>query len=248
MFNPQAKAALAVCSLAILSTAVGAQDLAQLKKSISENLQGNPAIEEVSKTDIPGIYEVRVNAADIYYTDESGRFLLTGKLIDMKSKRNLTDEKIDKITAIKFKDLPVGDAITYTRGDGSRKVAIFADPNCGYCKRFETELLKVDNITVSVYILPILGADSTAKAKAVWCTPEKGKVWLEYMTKGQPIAMTTPACDTNAITRNLAFATKHAIRGTPAVYFQNDRKMGGYVDAKQVEAILSEHVTPEKKS
>lgn len=245
MRNPQKIAGLTACALAILCTSVGAQDLVQLKKSLSENLQGNTTIEEVSKTEIPGIYEVRVNDVEFFYTNESGRFLLTGKLIDMKSKRNLTDEKIDKITAIKFRDLPASDSITYTRGDGSRKVAIFADPNCGYCKRFETELLKVDNITVSVYVLPILGVDSTAKAKAVWCAPEKNKVWLEYMTKEKAIPMTTPACDTEAITRNLSFARRHAIRGTPAVYFQNDRKVGGYIDAKQVEAILAE---AEKKS
>lgn len=240
MHNPPLPQLALVASLALAASLAAAQDINQLKKTLSENLQGNPTIQEVTKTDVPGIYEVRLNGADIAYTDETGKYLFVGKMIDLKSKRNLTEERIDKLTAIKWKELPLSDAITYTRGNGSRKVAIFADPNCGYCKRLETELLKVDNLEVSVFLLPILGADSTAKAKAAWCADDKGKVWLDWMTKGAPVPSTTPACDTGALGRNLALATKHAIRATPALYFANDRKVGGYIDSKQVEAILAE--------
>ena len=129
---------------------------ATIRKNLAERLPNIPKIEEVSKTPMPGLYEVRINHSDIFYTDEKGDFLIQGSLIDTKTKTDLTDQRVDKLTAIDFKDLPFKDSFTIVRGNGKRKMAVFEDPNCGYCKKFERDLVKVDNVTVHVFLYPIL--------------------------------------------------------------------------------------------
>ena len=133
---------------AVLSAASAIAQDAVLRKNLAERIPQLKAIDEVNKTPIPGLFEIRVNGTEIYYTDAQGNYLIQGNLIDTKQRRNLTDERIDKLTAIKFDTLPFKDAFTIVRGNGQRKLAVFEDPNCGYCKRFERDLQKVDNVTV----------------------------------------------------------------------------------------------------
>jgi thiol:disulfide interchange protein DsbC len=102
---------------------------------------------------MPGLYEVRIGT-DVFYTDAKGNYVIQGELIDTKARRNLTEDRINKLTAVDFSELPLKDAFTIVRGDGKRKVAVFEDPNCGYCKRFERDLQNVDNITVYLFLYP----------------------------------------------------------------------------------------------
>jgi len=124
----------------LLSSAF-AQDTV-IRKNLAERIPQLQKIDEISKTPIAGIFEIRVNGTDIYYTDAQGNYLIQGNLIDTKQRRNITEERIDKLTAINFDALPLKDAFTMVRGDGKRKLAVFEDPNCGYCKRFEKDLQK----------------------------------------------------------------------------------------------------------
>ena len=160
---------LLACTVALAFGAAMAQE-AQIRKNIAERMPAIKAVDEVTKTAIPGVYELRINGSEIFYTDAKANYLIEGNIIDVRAKRNLTEERVAKLTAVKFDDLPFKDAFTIVRGNGKRKIAVFEDPNCGYCKHFERDLQKVDNVTVYMFLYPILGADSGDKSKAIWCS------------------------------------------------------------------------------
>ena len=149
-------------ALALASLGAFAQE-ATIRKNLTERLPKLPPIDEISKTPMEGLYEVRVNQSEIFYTDAQGNFLIQGNLIDVRAQEDLTEKRQAKLTEIDFKDLPIKDAFTIVRGNGKRKVAVFEDPNCGYCKRFERDLTKIDNVTVHVFLYPILSQDSVDK-------------------------------------------------------------------------------------
>lgn len=218
----------------VLGATAHAQE-AQIRKNLPKLLPEFPAIEEVRTTPIPGIYELRVDGSDLYYTDAQGRFLIQGDLLDLKDKRNLTKERESQLSTIAFKSLPFDDAFTIQRGNGSRQLAMFSDPNCGYCKRIERELMKFDDITIHVFLYPVLGPDSVVKARAVWCAKDKGQVWLDWMLKSTPPPAAQGPCDTNALERNRAFGRQHKINGTPTLFFADGSRVPGAIDAVQLE-------------
>jgi thiol:disulfide interchange protein DsbC len=222
-------------TLLALSTAWSQE--AVIRKNLAERLPQLPAIDEVNKSPIAGLYEIRVNGSEIYYTDEQGNYLVQGNLIDTRQKRNLTEDRIDKLTAINFDALPFKDAFTIVRGNGKRKLAVFEDPNCGYCKRFEKDLQKVNNVTIYMFLYPILSEDSTMKSKAIWCAKDKGKTWQDWMVRD--VAPTATTCDTTAITRNVEFGHKFKIQGTPTLVFMDGSRVPGAIGADQVEKRLN---------
>ena len=221
-----------------LPLAAAAQE-ATIRKNLAERVPGLTDIDEVSKTPMNGLYEVRVGT-DILYTDAEGNFLLHGSLLDTKARKNLTEERVAKLTAIDFKELQLKNAFTITRGNGKRKLAVFADPNCGYCKRFEKDLAKVDNITVHVFLIPILGADSVEKSRQIWCSADKVKTWNDWMQRD-----VTPkgagSCNTDALTANLDFAKKYRITGTPTLVFEGGQRVPGAINAQQIEELLAKN-------
>jgi thiol:disulfide interchange protein DsbC len=219
------------------SAIAGPEDV--IRKNISSNLPRFPKIEEVRATPMPGLYEVRVSDNELFYTDAKGEFLIQGTLIDVKSQTNLTEERTEKLLALPFDKLPIKDAFTIVRGKGERKIAVFEDPNCGYCKRFERDLQKVDNVTVYMFLYPILGADSVAKSKALWCSKDKVKAWMDWMVKDLPVKGDT-SCNTEALARNVDFGRKNKITGTPTMFFADGSRIPGAVSSAQVEKKLSE--------
>ena len=227
-------AAALVFALALVPAAFA--DEAAIRKNISERVPDFPKIDEVTKTSIPGLYEIRVGT-DILYTDEQGNYLIEGQLIETKTRTNLTEQRVAKLTAIDFKALPLKDAMVWKQGTGERKLVIFADPNCGYCKKFERDLLTVKDITVYTFLYPILGPDSTEKSKQIWCAKDNAKVWRDWMIKGAPIGE-SPSCDTSALARNVALGRKHRINGTPGVVYEDGKMQPGAVGAEAVERQL----------
>ena len=212
-------------------------DEAAIRKNIAERLPNFPKIDEVSKTAIPGIYEIRLGS-DIRYTDEQGNYLIEGDLVDLRTRTNLTEERIAKLTAIDFKTLPLKDAMVWKQGTGERKLVVFADPNCGYCKKFERDLQAVKNVTVYTFLYPILGGDSPEKSKAIWCAKDNTKAWREWMLKGTPVN-DSPDCDTSALQRNFAFGKKHRINGTPGLVFEDGSSRAGAMDTDAIEKLLA---------
>jgi thiol:disulfide interchange protein DsbC len=229
-------ATLAGMLAASLLAGLAQADEAAIRKAIAERLPKLGKIDEVNKTPMPGLFEVRVGA-ELYYTDPEGNFLVLGQLIDTRLQRNLTEERQDKLLAIDFSALPVKDAFTIVRGNGKRKIAVFEDPNCGYCKKFERDLQKVDNVTVYMFLYPILGADSTDKSRNIWCAREKGKAWQDWMVRDQ--AAPSATCDVEALARNVEFGRKYKITGTPTLVFTDGTRVPGAIGAPQVEKMLA---------
>lgn len=230
---------LLIAAVAASSLGAQAQD-AVIRKNMAQRVPQLKAIDEINKTGIPGVFEIRVNGTDIYYTDAQANYLIQGNLIDTRSRRNLTEERVEKLTAVKFEALPLKDAFTIVRGNGQRKLAVFEDPNCGYCKRFERDLQKVDNVTIYMFLYPILGADSNEKSKAIWCAKDRSLAWQDWMVRDQPAPAAAAMCDASALTRNVELGRTYKITGTPTLIFTNGSRIPGAIDAKQVEQLLAE--------
>jgi thiol:disulfide interchange protein DsbC len=218
------------------AAAAPADAAAVIRKALAERLPQLPAVEAVSSTPVAGLYEVRLAGAEIIYTDAKGNYLLQGELYDTQQRRNLTEERVNQLTALKFSALPTKDAFTLVRGDGKRQLAVFVDPNCGYCKRFERDMEKIDNVTIHVYLYPILGADSVQKSEHIWCAKDPAKTWSDWMVRNQPIP--AASCDAAPISRNVALGRKHKITGTPTLIFANDQRVPGALPAAEVEKML----------
>ena len=210
---------------------------AEIRKNLAARIPQFAKIDEVTKAPMPGLYEVRVNGFEIYYTDEQGNYLLQGNLIDVKERRNLTEARVEKLSQVAFDKLPVKDAVTIVRGNGKRKLAVFADPNCGYCKQFERDLTKVDNVTIQLFLYPVLGPDSVVKARNIWCSKDKAAAWNDWMQRG--VTPQTGECDTAALTRNREFGQKYNFTGTPTLIFADGTRAPGAIPAAQVEKQLS---------
>jgi thiol:disulfide interchange protein DsbC len=225
---------LAICTLGVTAQA----QEAQIRKNISERIPQLQKIDEVSRSPMPGLFEIRVNGTDIFYTDAEGNFLIQGNLIDTRQRRNLTEERVDKLTAVNFDTLPLKDAFTVVRGNGKRKMAVFEDPNCGYCKRFERDLEKVNNVTIHTFLYPILSPDSTEKSKNIWCAKDKVKTWLDWMVRDQQPPSAN--CDSSAIARNVELGRKYKISGTPTLIFADGSRVPGAISPQQIEKYLDE--------
>lgn len=221
------------------ATGVWAQEAA-IKKALAERLPKLPAIDEVTRSPVPGLWEVRYNGTEIFYSDEKGDFIIiNGSLIDTKTRVDLTEARTEKLLAIRFDKLPLKDAMVIKQGNGSRKLAVFVDPNCGYCKQFERDLAAVKDVTVYTFLIPILGPDSTTKSRDIWCAKDANKTWRAWMLDGALPAKAGSGCDTAAIDRNLAFARTNRINGTPAVFFEDGTRKPGALPLATVESLLA---------
>jgi thiol:disulfide interchange protein DsbC len=190
------------------------------------------------------LYEVRIGS-EILYTDEQGNHLIQGSLIDTRTRANLTEERIEKLTAIDFSTLPFKDAVVIKQGSGARKMVVFGDPNCGYCKRFERDLATLKDVTIYTFLYPILGPDSTVKSRDIWCAKDSAKVWRSWMVDGVTPPKNVGSCDTAALDRNVELGRKYRVQGTPAVVFENGVRKPGALPAAQIEQLL---VAASKKS
>jgi len=191
-------------------------------------------VTRVQPTDYANLYEVQLGG-NIVYTNEKAEFVLAGNLVDAKTKRDVTTERIEEISKVDFSTLPLAQAVKLVKGNGARKMAVFEDPNCGYCKKLHKELTTLDNVTVYTFLFPILAPDSVTKANNVWCAKDQATVWTDWMNKGiEPPAAT---CET-PIEKNLALGQKLAVQGTPAIFFESGSRVNGYVPAARLNQEL----------
>ena len=210
---------------------------AEVKKGVEAFFgSGGPKVESVRKSGALGLYEVQVDG-DLFYTDEKVTYMILGEIIEAKSRKNITEERKQKLSQVKFSDLPLDLAIKQVRGTGKRIVASFEDPNCGYCKRLAKELQNVNDVTIYTFILPILSPDSAEKAKNLWCAPNRVKAWNDLMIEG-----TLPAaanCD-HPTEKVSALGRKLGIRGTPTLFFADGSRVPGYIPAATLEKALAQ--------
>jgi thiol:disulfide interchange protein DsbC len=230
---------LALAAVLSMAGSALAQEAA-IRKALTERIPNLPKIDEISKSPIPGLFEVRFGGTEIIYADAEGKFIIQGALIDLKTMSNLTEARIEKLTAIDFAALPLKDAVVIKQGTGARKLAVFADPNCGYCKRFERDLANIKDVTVYNFLMPILGPDSIVKSRDIWCAKDAGKTWRAWMVDGVAPAKGAEKCDSSALDRNVEFGRKFRINGTPALVFEDGTRKPGALPAAEVEKLLAE--------
>lgn len=222
-----------VASLALAETA---QETA-IKKLIEPRLGEGVTVDSVTRTPYAGLFEVRAGG-DIFYTDEKAKYLFVGRVIDTKTYQDYTKERVDAINKIKFTDLPFDAALKTVKGNGKRVIAVFEDPNCGYCKRFRHTLQGVDNVTIYTFMYNILAEDSAVKSRNIWCSADRAKAWDDWMLNGK-MAPVAPANCTAPNEKVLALGQKMKITGTPTVFFADGSRIPGAIDAKALEAKLA---------
>ena len=230
---------LPVAAALLFCGTLSAQEAA-IRKALSERLPQLPKIDEISRTPIAGLYEVRYGGTHLLYSDEKGDFVMVnGSMVDTKTRVDLTEARMDKLLAVDFEKLPLKDAMVVRQGNGSRRLAVFADPNCGYCKRFERDLLTVKDVTIYTFLIPILGPDSTTKSRDIWCSKDAQRAWRAWMVEGQAPTKAAAGCDTAAMDRNLAFSQTHRITGTPALFYEDGTRRPGALSADAVDKLLT---------
>jgi len=228
-------AALAAAAILPVYAQVSTDSLkAELRKKLPAE---SPPIDSVKKTPYGNLYEV-VTGGEIVYTDDKASFLLVGPIIDLNTKTNVTEERMSQLNAVDFKSLPLDRAIKIVRGNGSRKIALFEDPNCGYCKRFERDFQGVTDVTEYVFLYPILAADSVDKSKAIWCSADPAKAWIDTMVRDR-LPATAGKCDA-PLEKNLAFGQAKHIRGTPTLIFEDGERLPGAVSMPELEKRFAE--------
>ncbi|MYM89052.1 DsbC family protein [Duganella sp. BJB488] len=205
-----------------------------IKKLVEPRLGANVKVDSVKETPYAGLYEVRIGN-DILYTDKTGTYLFSGHVFNLTTSTDLTKERLEEINKIKFSDLPLDKAIKTVKGDGKRVIAVFEDPNCGYCKRFrQTTLKETDNITVYTFMYNILADDSFTKSKNIWCAPDRSKAWDDWMVNNKAAPAAAEACQ-SPNQDVLELGHKLGVSGTPAIFFADGTRVPGAIDTKALE-------------
>lgn len=212
-----------------------AQSTDKIKSDLQKTLGVNMDVKSVSAAPVPGLYEVIINN-NLVYTDTQGKFLIQGDIVEIKTGTNLTEIRQNELSKIRWSDLPLQNAIKVVKGNGTRKVAVFADPNCGYCKRLEKTFTEVDNLTVYTFLMPILSPDSTLKSKQIWCASDPSKAWVQWMVNNT--APNGKIDCSNPLDKNLALAKSLNINGTPAIFFVDGTRIPGAASKDSLEKKL----------
>ena len=213
-----------------------AQTEQQIKTDIQKKLGVNAKVRSVTAAPVSGLYEVLVGN-EIFYTDTSGKYLIQGEIIELASGKNITEQRQADLNRIKWADLNQANAFKTVRGNGMRQLAVFSDPNCGYCKRLEKSMQQLDNVTIYTYLIPILSPDSAQKSKQIWCSSDPYKTYSDWMINGTVPSGKTDC--TNPLDKNLAFAKTYGITGTPTLFFTDGSRFPGAVQVSDIEKKFS---------
>jgi len=216
-------------------------DEAKIRQAVEAKL-GGVRVDGVQATPIPGVFEVRFQSREgpqIIYSDAQGAYFFTGQLIDARSDRNLTEERLRKLTAIEFNSLPLDLAVKIQRGNGKRALAMFTDPYCPYCRQLEQALLQIDDITVYVFMYPVIRPAAADHSRAVWCSKDRAKAWLELAVGDKPKVPAAPATCANPVDKVLELGRSLRINGTPTLFFADGERASG-MPLAQLRAKLDE--------
>ena len=191
--------------------------------------------EKVTRIEAIGLYEIVVGG-DILYTDEKVTHLIQGSLIDVKTRTNLTEERLNKLLAINFAELPLDLAVKQVRGNGKATLVTFEDPNCGYCKRLARDLTNLEDTTIYTFLYPILSADSTEKSRAIWCAKDRARAWNDWMIDGK--APTAATCDA-PLEQLVELGQRYRVTGTPTIFFTDGSRAPGAIPLQQIRERLA---------
>jgi thiol:disulfide interchange protein DsbC len=211
---------------------------ANIKKTLQKHLGAGAPIETVTKTPYSGLYEVKIGT-EIVYTDAEGKYIFIGRVVEAESSKDLTEARLEEVNKVKFADLPLDLAAKTVKGNGKRVIAVFEDPNCGYCKRFRKTLTEMNDITIYTFMYPILGEDSKTKVKNIWCSTDRAKAWDEWMLSAKAPAAAPSSCSAAANDKVVELGRKLGVSGTPTVFFTDGTRVPGAIEAKKLEAKLA---------
>jgi thiol:disulfide interchange protein DsbC len=214
-------------------------DEAQIRKVLEAKL-GGAKIDGIERGPL-GLYEVRFRSEEgvsILYTDATATHIIVGKIYETKADKDLTEARLRKFNAIKFESLPLAQAVKVQRGNGKRVLVMFSDPYCPYCKQFEQTLQQIDNITIYVFMFPVIKPDLADHSKAVWCSADKQKAWLDLALRGKPTAGSI-SCE-NPIEKNLELGHKLGVNSTPTLYLANGERIAGAMSPADLRQMLDQ--------
>ncbi len=228
----------AACASAALA------DEAAIRKSLEPKMSG-VRIDSVKPSPISGLYEVQfttANGAQIVYSDPNGNYIIqtdgnsSGQIIDLKSGRNLTEEKLVKLNSVAFDKLPFDEAVKVQRGNGKRTIAMFSDPYCPYCRRFEKSLQDMGDVTVYVFMYPVIRPDRADDSRAIWCSADRSKAWVDLALNSK-LPTASPTCD-NPVDKTLELGRKLRVQSTPTIILQNGERISGALGPSELRAAI----------
>jgi thiol:disulfide interchange protein DsbC len=236
---------LSAAALAAVSLSAWSDDAA-IRKAWAERYPNLKPIDQIEKTPIPGLFELRAGG-DFFYSDDQGNYIIVasrdnieGHVIDTRTKSDVTEQHMDQMMAADMPKLPYKDAIVRKFGNGSRRLVVFEDPNCHFCKDVEKNLIALKDVTIYTFLIPILGPDSVAKSRDIWCSSNSAKAWQSWMVEGMTPLRGMGQCDVAALDRNRALADRFRVNGTPAIIFDDGSRFAGAADLSRLSKRLDD--------
>ncbi len=230
----------------LLAAAGAVADEAKIRRVVEAAL-GGVRVDGVQPAPLAGFFEVRFTTREgpqIVYTDADASFILEGSLYDTRAKLNLTEERLRKLSAISFDALPLDLAVKVQRGNGRRVMAMFSDPYCPACRQFEQILAQVEDITIYYFMYPVIRPELADHSRAVWCSPDRAKAWLELAARAKPrVPAADASCDA-PIERVLELGKTLRVSSTPTLFFANGERLRGGLPAAQLRTMLDESARP----
>ena len=219
---------------------------AQIRKALEAKL-GEAKIEGVQPGPIPGLFEVRFRAAEggvqVIYTDATATHVFVGRIYEVRTDRNLTEERTRKLNAVKFDSLPLDLAVKIQRGNGKRVLAMFSDPYCPACRQFERSLAKIDDVTIYVFMYPVIRPENTDHSRAVWCSTDRAKAWLELAAAAKPKVSEAGASCANPVDKVVEVGRKLGVNSTPTLFLANGERLSGGLGPDELKELLDQPAT-----
>ena len=233
---------LAAMLAALLCASLAWGNEAQIRRAL-ESKMGGVRIEGVQPGPVPGLFEVRYRSSDgvqVLYVDGTGTYVIQGKVYDIKNDRDLTEERLRKLNAIKFESLPLDMAVKVQRGNGKRVVAMFSDPYCPACRNFERSLAQIDNVTIYIFMYPVIRPENTDHSRAVWCSPDRAKAWLELAAAPKPkLPDAAPGCG-DPVDKVLKLGRSLGVNSTPTLILANGERITGGLGPADLKDLLDQ--------
>ena len=232
---------LTFLALATLSSAAAANE-AVIRRALESKL-GATRIEGIQPGPVPGLFEVRFRTPEgmqVIYVDGTGTYVIQGKIYDIRNDRDLTEDRLRKLNAIKFESLPLDLAVKVQRGNGKRVLAMFSDPYCPACRSFERSLAQIDNVTVYVFMYPVIRPENAEHSRMVWCAPDRAKAWLELAAGAKPkLPDAAPACG-DPVDKVLKLGRSLGVNSTPTLILGNGERVTGGLSPSDLKELLDQ--------
>ena len=230
---------LLIAAVALSSAALA--DEAELRRTLEPKL--GVQIDGIEPGPVPGLYEVRYRSpqgVQVIYVDATGNYVIQGKIYDLRSERDLTEERLRKLNAIKFESLPLELAVKIQRGDGKRVLAMFSDPYCPACRQFERSLAQVDNVTIYVFMYPVIRPENTDHSRMVWCSADRAKAWLELAAAPKPKVPNAAKSCGDPVDKVLKLGRSLAVNSTPTLVLANGERVSGGLSTEDLKELLDQ--------